>query len=133
MDVDLTNNNEQYAARKGSMPATNQTERQEVEEFADNVREMSTAVNLFFNNQIEQAMALAASKSDHSLPHAHGIAMFKFFTAVLTMEPEEVEDTKREIKKTIAFCNRLRKMTTIRKSITSLFFKYDYNEYKERE
>ena len=110
-----------------------ESNKSDIDTFAEQCRETTLVVEDFFNNRFDKAMEAVSEKSSYSLPHAHAKAMLKFFTAILTLEPDSIESAKAELKQSMDLCNSMRKPTSIRKSITSLFFKQDYNEYKERK
>ncbi|XP_047543625.1 tetratricopeptide repeat protein 39B-like isoform X1 [Vanessa atalanta] len=91
------------------------------------------AMTLFFNNQIDEAIAIMTPWKDTSLYHAHGAAIFEFIPAVLTLEPAQIQSAHAALRHTFTLCARMRRNYTFVQSIGAIIKKPNYGGYSEEE
>ncbi|CAH2103664.1 unnamed protein product [Euphydryas editha] len=91
------------------------------------------AMTLFFNNQIDEAIAIMTPWKHVSLYHAHGAAIFEFIPAMLTLEPAQIQCAHAALRHTFTLCARMRRNYTFVQSIGAIIKKPNYGGYSEDE
>jgi len=85
----------------------------EVTSLGDGLNDVNNAINLFFNNQFQEAKTLCRSKSKSSMYHALGESTLLFLEAIMTFESEDIEKALDSIRCAVNLCNGLRKKQNI--------------------
>ncbi|XP_065165707.1 tetratricopeptide repeat protein 39B-like [Atheta coriaria] len=97
------------------------------------VEEAQHAINLFFNNKIDDAKDLMTPWANVSMYHALGNAVFTFLEAMLTFEHRQLVNAGNALKHSIAVCNRYRRKNTIGESLGKMVKNPNFEKYTEME
>ncbi|XP_075219598.1 tetratricopeptide repeat protein 39B-like [Lycorma delicatula] len=97
------------------------------------LQEAKIAVNLFFNNQFQDAWDVLKPWVGTSMYHTVGNSVFHFLEAVLTFEPANIQKASDALKCSMNLCNYYRKKNTFSDSLGKMVKRINYDHYSTEE
>ncbi|XP_072930340.1 tetratricopeptide repeat protein 39B-like isoform X2 [Epargyreus clarus] len=102
-------------------------------DLATSLEQCEIALNKFFNNDLEGAIALMKPWSKSSLYHSLATAIFEFIPAVLTLEPRQVDVAQAAVQHTLALCQQYRRSYSFVESLGTIIRKPNFSMFTELE
>eukprot|EP00794_Sanderia_malayensis_P007728 gene7728-8567_t len=97
------------------------------------ISETKEALSLCLSNKFTEAQALLQPNADKSAYHALGSATICYLQAIMTYEPEAIQDAYKSVKKALEVCSRYRRSHTFTESLYSWVGKPYFQDYTEVE
>ncbi|KAL1238332.1 Tetratricopeptide repeat protein 39B [Trichinella spiralis] len=91
------------------------------------------AVNLFFNNQFDEAVAYMEPKANESMYHSLGFATLSFIKAVMTCDEKDVNKAVGLTKIASSVCEKFRKPNNLTDRLVNLSISADENNYTQEQ
>ena len=87
----------------------------------------------YFIQRFKESKEICQKNADTSVYHSLCLSYINFVYAVFSMESDLINEAVASIDTSLDMVAKLRKASSITKSISSLFFKKNYNEYTDGE
>ncbi|XP_071953264.1 tetratricopeptide repeat protein 39B-like isoform X2 [Antedon mediterranea] len=101
------------------------------------IEECTIALNLFFNNHFNDAKMRMRPWAQDSMYHALGYGTICFLQAIMTFDPQDIQDAVTWIKNAVEVCHRCRKRQNVVKSVMSSMVRMvqrpNFNTYTDEE
>lgn len=91
------------------------------------------ALSLCLSNKFGEAQAFLQPNFEDSIYHAVGYSTICYLQAMMTYEPESIENAHKSVKKALGVCDRYRRSNTWTESLYSFVGRPQFNDYSELE
>ncbi|XP_075688249.1 tetratricopeptide repeat protein 39A [Rhinoderma darwinii] len=95
--------------------------------------ECMTALDMFLNNDFQEALSFLQTKSKESMYHALTYATILEMQAMMTFDPQDIVNAGNTMKEAQAVCQRFRKKSTVADSFNNLVHGQSLDQFTEEE
>ncbi|KAM4022366.1 tetratricopeptide repeat protein 39A isoform 2-T2 [Anomaloglossus baeobatrachus] len=95
--------------------------------------ECMTALDMFLNNNFQEALAFLQAKSKESMYHVLTYATILEMQAMMTFDPQDIVNAGNRMKEAQAVCQRFRKKSTVADSFNNLVHGQSLDHFTEEE
>ncbi|XP_059092083.1 tetratricopeptide repeat protein 39B-like isoform X2 [Tigriopus californicus] len=105
----------------------------EIPPLSETLDDAKLSVDMFLNNQFEEARAICQPMADRSMYHALGYGVFMYLKAVMTFEEKHIEEASGVLSQACDTIGQMRRKTGFTENLGRIIKKVDYDQYTEME
>ncbi|KAI1288317.1 Tetratricopeptide repeat protein 39B [Halotydeus destructor] len=102
-------------------------------DLAEAILDAKDAVSAFFDNRIEDAIAVCDRKYAESMYHSFCKSIINYTNAIMTQERDQIESGIESLEHTIELCNKSRRQKGVMEGMASWFKTPNYDDYTDEE